>query len=85
MTPGEQVKTKSGRLTEPVPKGPSSRGNRAIQNALNRLDTWLLKEGILEASALGNEWLVDIYKGINPKRMTEAEREGIHDTLGFPL
>jgi len=81
---GERVLTRTGRVTRPVPKSSSGSSNRQWMNALKRMDSWLLSEGIAEAEANGDDHLVLAWSGEHPKqRLPPATRWSLNDYL-FP-
>lgn len=80
---GQRIQTPSGRTTSPAPKGSSSRGERALRNALKRLDGWLLQEAILEARFSKNDWLADMMGGWDAAKLSQSDRETLNDVLGL--
>ncbi|MFA5753656.1 MAG: hypothetical protein WC910_11360, partial [Bacteroidales bacterium] len=74
-----KIKTLSGRvLTPPIIRTSS---NVVATKDSKKADEWLRKEAIEEAKAKGDEFAGDQFKMANPAKMTQAEREGMHDYL----
>lgn len=56
---GEIAITSSGRLTKPFPKIDTSTDRKTL-TTIKRINDWLVKEGVSEASETGNEWMLTI-------------------------
>ncbi len=75
---GDRLKSKSGRAMAPAPKIDMTTNGRA-SNSLKRMDKWLHDEATKEAE--GNDYLGTILKGIDPKRMSQSDRDVLNDIL----
>ncbi|MFA5753308.1 MAG: hypothetical protein WC910_09580, partial [Bacteroidales bacterium] len=74
-----KIKTLSGRVLAPPAIRTSS--NVVATKDSKKADEWLRREAIEEAKAKGDEFAGDQFKMANPAKMTQAEREGMHDYL----
>lgn len=74
---GMTVRTASGRALSNVPKVAMT-SDRAASASIKKMDAWLHAEAIAEAKATGNDWNQTLLKGINPKRMTPADRASVN-------
>ncbi len=68
---GNAVSTRSGRMTSPAPRGPSSTTDRAVSNALRRLHKWLHAEALLESA--GNDYLQNFVRRMDPSHLSRAD------------
>ncbi len=75
---GDVLTSKSGRAMAPFPKV-STETNRKAANTTRRVDVWLASEAIKEAESRGDEFAALQFKGIDPKKMSQADRDSAHD------
>ncbi len=77
---GVVLRSQSGREMAPAPKVDTT-GVRKTQNTVGRIDAWLLDEAKKEATAADNDYLGTLLGGINPKKMSQSDRDTINDVL----
>jgi len=74
------IKTVHGRVIEynlRLRKG----SNRVIQNDLKAIDAWLHQEAQMEANYYYDGYMAVFINGMNPKRLTPAERTMLNEYL----
>ena len=74
------IKTVRGRVIEydlRLRKG----SNRVIQNDLKAIDAWLHQEAQMEANYYCDGYMAVFINGMNPKRLTPAERTLLNEYL----
>ena len=74
------IKTVHGRVIEynlRLRKG----SNRVIQNDLKAIDAWLHQEAQMEANYYCDGYMAVFINGMNPKRLTPAERTMLNEYL----
>ena len=74
------IKTVRGRVIEydlRLRKG----SNRVIQNDLKAIDAWLHQEAQMEANYYCDGYMAVFINGMNPKRLTPAERTMLNEYL----
>ena len=72
LSTGEQVLTKTGRVTSPFPKIDVST-NRKATNTVNRVDQWLIQNAIDEAIPRKDEYNQLIFSNYKP--ITQADKD----------
>lgn len=76
---GQRMRSQSGR--EIVAPKIASGSDMQARNTLKRMDAWLHTEALAEAKATRNDYLETLLKGINPKRMSPADRDMVNIAL----
>lgn len=77
---GDVLTSPSGRTMSPVPKVDAT-SDRKTQNTMRRVDQWMHNEAVAEASATGNEYLGTLLDAMNPKRLSQSDRDSLNDIL----
>jgi N12 class adenine-specific DNA methylase len=80
MGEGEVATTVSGRKTSPFPKVDMG-SDRKVGNSLKRSDKWLHSEALVEASARADNFNYQNFEGMNPDRLSPADRDGLNEYL----
>lgn len=77
---GGKIQTKSGRM---IPQPPRVRTdtNRKATADLIKLDTWLLEQGRAEATATNNDYVQTLFKGLNPKKLSQGDKDTLNEYL----
>ena len=58
------------------------RGNGSvIKNDLKKIDDWLLQEALIEADCFYDQYAHTIFCGMNPKRLSPADRTMLNEYL----
>lgn len=73
---GKSYVTASGRMTAPVPKL-----GKSVANNLRKTREWLLDEGIAEARAKGDEFVLAQFENEDPKKLPTATVEALNTYL----
>lgn len=80
LSPGEVVKTSSGRTTTPFPSFDTST-NRKTVNSIAKVDAWLRENAIEEAKSRNDKFNVTSFSASDPKRLTQAEKDSFEQYL----
>uniref|UniRef100_A0A6M3J434 Putative structural protein n=1 Tax=viral metagenome TaxID=1070528 RepID=A0A6M3J434_9ZZZZ len=81
LTPiGRMIKTVSGRSI-PVPPVIRLETNRKATIDVAKVDAWLLEQGIAEATAKNDDFVLTQFKGLNPKRLSPADKDSLNEYL----
>jgi proteasome lid subunit RPN8/RPN11 len=71
---GEVVLTATGRKTTPFPKI-NLGTNRKAGNSVKAVDKWLIDNAIAEAEARGDDFNLTQFKGVNPAKPSQADKD----------
>jgi hypothetical protein len=75
-----QITTQRGRIIQynlRLRKG----SNRIVQNDLKAIDAWLHQEAQMEANYYCDGYMAEFINGMNPKKLTPAERTMLNEYL----
>lgn len=77
---GVVLVTKSGRETAPAPKVDATTERKTVAT-LKRVDAWLLDEARKEAAATKQDFAHGMLQGLDPNRMSPADRDTVNEIL----
>jgi N12 class adenine-specific DNA methylase/predicted RNA methylase len=80
FTPGETVKTSSGRETAPFPNVDMDT-DRKSNNSVKRVDRWLIDEAIKEAKSRGDDFNLRQFENEDPNRLPPASKDAAEEYL----